>query len=270
MNRNEAPVDLTAGDDNDDDHHDGLGRRQRQRQQQQHNLHTQSLDSAGFQFAPSWTGPRSGLFVNPTTRSAVDFPLHDNNNNNNNNNGSNSTTFNHHHHSDIVVDGSNFPSLASLPSPVSLPPAKKGNRRFESASSVQSTVSSSTTTSLGSQNNKNKNNSTTTTTKFLEQGLHESDVICARDKFSNKHPGNLRYQALIRAHREAYQASKLNDEKSRLTRTVMSLVAERGGRFVKLNKTTSSWDEISSAAQHDKVSHALRSSTKENHEGGGG
>lgn len=99
--------------------------------------------------------------------------------------------------------------------------------------------------------------------KAIQEGLQETDVICTRDRFSNKHPGNKRYQAIIRAHRDAYQASKLNEAKSTMTRSVIHIVKDMGGRFVKYNKQQKKWLEIPENAAHDKVSHALRSTTKD-------
>eukprot|EP00522_Entomoneis_paludosa_P016011 CAMPEP_0172460176 /NCGR_PEP_ID=MMETSP1065-20121228/35832_1 /TAXON_ID=265537 /ORGANISM="Amphiprora paludosa, Strain CCMP125" /LENGTH=607 /DNA_ID=CAMNT_0013215129 /DNA_START=48 /DNA_END=1871 /DNA_ORIENTATION=- len=154
----------------------------------------------------------------------------------------------------VGLDGSSGALTSSVANSAAASSSSISGSRFPSSSSSTrdspfhaSNVSAASTSSIAN----------------MEEGLQETDVICARDKFSNKHTGNLRYQAIVRAHREAYQGSKLNEEKSTMTRSVIQKVKEFGGRFVKFNKKTRRWEEISAAAEHDKVSHALRSSTKE-------
>jgi hypothetical protein len=97
----------------------------------------------------------------------------------------------------------------------------------------------------------------------VEERLNEADVICARNKRATKHPGNCRYQAFVRAHREVYQTSKLREEKSIITRSVIEKVKEYGGRFVRYNKKTGTWNDIDADTAYDKVSHALRSGKEE-------
>ena len=88
--------------------------------------------------------------------------------------------------------------------------------------------------------------------------LQPSDVIAARNSAAHKHPGNVKYNALVREHGPLYQASKKRDDKSRLTRKIIQTVEEEfGGKFVKL--VDNDWVEISNAEKHEKVSHALRS-----------
>mmetsp|Transcript_12664 Transcript_12664/g.35129 ORF Transcript_12664/g.35129 Transcript_12664/m.35129 type:complete len:841 (-) Transcript_12664:186-2708(-) len=86
--------------------------------------------------------------------------------------------------------------------------------------------------------------------------LGPNDVTCGGRSQSNT--GNIRYQELVRAHREHYQNAKKNKEKTAITNRIIQTI-ELTGRFVKQD-ADGSWSEIDQATKRDKVSHALRSS----------
>ena len=88
--------------------------------------------------------------------------------------------------------------------------------------------------------------------------LRTKDVICTRNSSVHKHPGNRRYTVLIQMYYEAYQSSTLREDKSRITRQVIQAVCDYGGRFVKYDENTGTYQEIDSDAKREKVSHALR------------
>lgn len=83
-------------------------------------------------------------------------------------------------------------------------------------------------------------------------------VICGKDKLTYSHPGNKYYHELIRSYRSLYQSATRRDEKKRLTATIISLIHERGGRFVALEETVGAWRVTTSKEAREKVSHALR------------
>lgn len=91
-------------------------------------------------------------------------------------------------------------------------------------------------------------------------GPASNDIICARGSVASRHPGNLRYKAIVRQHRGPYQNVKHRFGKGEVTNAVIARVREHGGRFVKFDKKTKSWVELGRDAVYDKVSHALRSS----------
>jgi hypothetical protein len=88
--------------------------------------------------------------------------------------------------------------------------------------------------------------------------LQVADIICGRDKLSVHHPGNRRFRILIQMYGARYQSSKTRKEKTEITRTIIEMVHNYGGRFVKLT-ADETFVQLQMAEIHDKVSHALRS-----------
>jgi len=87
----------------------------------------------------------------------------------------------------------------------------------------------------------------------------EEDVICGRDKYAHRHPGNKKFRIVIQQYCERYRDAKRRADKTEITNEVISHVTNGGGRFVKFEKKCDSWVLVAFPAIQDKVSHALRS-----------
>jgi hypothetical protein len=89
---------------------------------------------------------------------------------------------------------------------------------------------------------------------------NNADVLCGRDRHAHKHAGNKKFRVLISWHRDKYQNARCRDEKTRITKEIVSSIHECGGRFLKKDENTEIWYDVGDDYAHEKVSHALRSS----------
>ena len=84
----------------------------------------------------------------------------------------------------------------------------------------------------------------------------EMDVLFGRGRHHRDNPGNRRMQLLVDVYRDAYYVAD-RDEKTTITKTIVKLIKQQG-RFLKLNKGTDEWLEVSDEAARHKVGHAMR------------
>jgi hypothetical protein len=124
--------------------------------------------------------------------------------------------------------------------------------------SVSASYTQNITTAPDSDSGTNK--ISTGSQQSIPEGLTPVDIICARDKQAHQHPGNQKYQAIVRSQREIYQHSKYRDGKGRTTRSVIAKVEAYGGRFMKYDNKSKTWTALDREAEKEKVAHALRSS----------
>ena len=99
-------------------------------------------------------------------------------------------------------------------------------------------------------NNRNNNNNTMTEPR-------PDDVICGRGADARNHPGNRRFRSLINLHCDAYSSAS-KSEKTRITKTIVDDVVNKGGRFLKKDMATGSWNEIDSRSCREKTGQSLR------------
>ena len=85
------------------------------------------------------------------------------------------------------------------------------------------------------------------------------DILCGRDKVSYGHVGNRRFRVIVAMNRERYQSCSSRDAKTRITEEIIKNIRECGGKFLKLNETTNTYEDVGDEYAHEKVSHALRS-----------
>ena len=84
-----------------------------------------------------------------------------------------------------------------------------------------------------------------------------NDVICGRGADARNHPGNKRFRLLINIHCDAYKnASK--SEKTRITKMIVDEILANGGRFMKRDMSTMTWQEIDSRSCREKTGQSLR------------
>lgn len=85
------------------------------------------------------------------------------------------------------------------------------------------------------------------------------DVLLGRDKTSHGNPGNKNFRQVVQKYRDAYQGAPMRKQKSKITHTVIESITSLGGRFLRYERTTGTYEPISQDECHEKVSHALRS-----------
>jgi hypothetical protein len=73
---------------------------------------------------------------------------------------------------------------------------------------------------------------TSTTTTSSIQELQEVDVVGGRSPMTHAHPGNRRYNSLVKASSGQYKATSRREEKSRITNEVIAQIEINGGRFL--------------------------------------
>jgi hypothetical protein len=98
--------------------------------------------------------------------------------------------------------------------------------------------------------------------------IGEYDVALGRNGFSQQHIGNRRFRKLIHSFGEEYQKTRCRQDKVRITRQVINIISQRGGRFLKYGEQgrdetewKEGWYEVGKDDTYEKVSHALRSRT---------
>jgi hypothetical protein len=92
----------------------------------------------------------------------------------------------------------------------------------------------------------------------MSNDLLDFDICCGRGKGKWNSPGNHRFKELIQNFLPEYAEAKAKADKSRIVETVVSLIQEGGGRFVKQDEITGKWYPINSTQTRSKVAHAIR------------
>jgi len=82
------------------------------------------------------------------------------------------------------------------------------------------------------------------------------DILCGQSRICASHMGNRRFQAILDDFAPRYDKATSKQEKMTMTKEVVATIHHLGGRFLK--QKDGRWEEISTIAARDKVSHALR------------
>ena len=95
--------------------------------------------------------------------------------------------------------------------------------------------------------------------KFPVRGcdISASDVMCGRGGQSNCHPGNKAYRDIVNRFRPGYASAK-KFQKLDIARTVVVLVRQQKGRFLKKDEKSDLWYEIGDNQALGKTSQILR------------
>jgi len=102
-------------------------------------------------------------------------------------------------------------------------------------------------------NSKKRSNSTV---PYKVASPSNEDILCGQSRVCASHPGNRRFQHILEDFAHKYDIATSKQEKMTMTKSVVSIIHESGGRFLKYKEGM--WEEISTVAARDKVSHALR------------
>lgn len=91
---------------------------------------------------------------------------------------------------------------------------------------------------------------------ILVPGIH--DVLLGRGKGFYQHKGNIRFRHWIDSRSSEYDEASSSAEKKRITREVIKLVREGGGRFLKDDRKCG-WLSVTDEMARQKVAHVFRS-----------
>ena len=84
------------------------------------------------------------------------------------------------------------------------------------------------------------------------------DVICARGRGFYKNEGNKIFTRVVKANLGRYRTAASRTEKSKVVASIVLTMQETGARFVRYDKKTNVWSELTRKRAHEKASHALR------------
>lgn len=84
----------------------------------------------------------------------------------------------------------------------------------------------------------------------------KDDILCGQSRVCANHPGNQYFQEVLESFASKYDRATSKQEKMCMTKEIVSRIHDTGGRFLK--QRDGMWEEISTVAARDKVSHALR------------
>jgi hypothetical protein len=134
------------------------------------------------------------------------------------------------------------------------------------------------TTSEGSNNTSNANNPVSILALELDletsndpiippskegtSDFNDADVLSGRGGGTNVHPGNRDFRDLINKYRTSYLKARKND-KPAISRAIVKLVRNNGGRFLKKDERDNLYYEIGDAQAREKTSQALRQKAPE-------
>merc|ERR1711935_619527 len=85
----------------------------------------------------------------------------------------------------------------------------------------------------------------------------DADILCGQSRICANHTGNRYFQSVLDEFACRYESATSKQEKMCMTKQIVSRIHNNRGRFLK-QKKDGMWEEISTVAARDKVSHALR------------
>jgi anaerobic ribonucleoside-triphosphate reductase len=92
----------------------------------------------------------------------------------------------------------------------------------------------------------------------------DEDILCGRGRPCGKHPGNKKFSAAIKANLQTYDEASKRLDKSNLVASILRSLQENGARFIKQDRRTKKYHELSDGQAHEKTGHAIRDLLKQN------
>ena len=86
----------------------------------------------------------------------------------------------------------------------------------------------------------------------------KTDILCGRGKTNAFHEGNKIFMKLVRANLDTYQQTTSRIEKSVLVNSLVTSISDSGMRFLKLDKDSNQYIELTAEKAHEKTGHAIR------------
>jgi len=87
--------------------------------------------------------------------------------------------------------------------------------------------------------------------------LNDVDVLCGRGGMTNAHPGNVHFRHLVNYYRVHYGSVKKR-YKSNITKTIVTVIRDRHGRFLRKSEKDGLWYEVGDLVARDKTAQTLR------------
>lgn len=87
---------------------------------------------------------------------------------------------------------------------------------------------------------------------------NDIDILCGRGKALARHVGNKRFIQILRDSLPAYRKAPKRSEKSFIIANIVSSLQDSGSRFIKQDKVTGRYFELSLEQAYEKTGHALR------------
>ena len=117
---------------------------------------------------------------------------------------------------------------------------------------------------MGNVGSSEQNSSTTAAinnTDKAEPNFHPSsnDVLLGRGAPFNKHSGNKQYYEILKNHYDEYNKCQNQYKgKTMIAEKIVRIIHKNSGRFLKKDRLTGTWKEVSDAEARGKVSHGFR------------
>ena len=106
-----------------------------------------------------------------------------------------------------------------------------------------------------------QNSTAAANTDKAEPNLHPSsnDVLLGRGAPFNKHSGNKQFYEILNNHYEEYNRCQNRFKgKTTIAEKIVRIIHKNSGRFLKKDRLTGTWKEVSDAEARGKVSHGFR------------
>ena len=127
----------------------------------------------------------------------------------------------------------------------------------EPATSTTSQQNSETPTRADSHNSNDDQSNSYEGMTVPNNDVTSRDVKFGRGGGTNRHPGNLFFRKLVEDAKPAYMLAK-KAEKDHISRSIVSTIRSRGGRWLKLDQQSDFWVDVGDDEAARKVSQALR------------
>jgi hypothetical protein len=87
------------------------------------------------------------------------------------------------------------------------------------------------------------------------------DILCGRGRYTNHH-GNLNFTKAVHANAQRYAEATKRFDKSMVVASVIDALRDTGARFVKKDRTSNRYYELTNDQVHEKTGHAIRDRLK--------
>jgi hypothetical protein len=176
--------------------------------------------------------------------------------------------YHHRHHrqeeSGLGRSGASVVSSSSLSSSSSSSLTSISARATTPPLSLSTTTTTTATTTTNGHTLHRQPSATTNTIDLDDMGrimvavATQKDVLFGRGKPYQVHPGNIRLAELIEERQVEYNRSdRIN--KTRISWEIVTIITQQeGGRFLKKEDATDSWEQVRYAVAREKVAHGFR------------
>jgi hypothetical protein len=87
---------------------------------------------------------------------------------------------------------------------------------------------------------------------------NDVDILCGRGKVCSNRRGNKYYTTVTQNYIQDYIRATTRLQKSIVVSNVLKEVTKSGGRFIKVDKSTKRWYQMTPEQAHDKTGHSIR------------